>query len=288
MATGLVDPIATAQRCKRWLSGRRKEQRQRMQDSTYPLVTFDFQGKGIRGREHELCLTDMWKAAGADPSRRPNTWLVQEGAREFIGYLETAIHGCSSIRTAEGRYGGTWAHWQIGFAYAKYLSPAFHAWCNEVVRAHMNGASRVDPAVDARLTRLEDVVMLLAKASADHGAILSEIHRALADRTRADANDTGQIGAKKAEQHILSRIRSIATTLAMRGTKEWRRHHRRASNQLRDRLRLGVSGKWSTLPMRHLADATAILDELVHAAADEAKARSQVGLFVDRGPNGTN
>ena len=33
----------------------------------------------------------------------------------------------------------TWANWQIGLVYAKYLSPPFHAWGNEVIRARMEG-----------------------------------------------------------------------------------------------------------------------------------------------------
>ena len=32
-----------------------------------------------------------------------------------------------------GRYGSTYAHWQIALAYAKYLDPELHIWCNEVV-----------------------------------------------------------------------------------------------------------------------------------------------------------
>ncbi len=49
----------------------------------------------------------------------------------------------------------TWAHWQIGLAYAKYLSPAFHAWCNEVVRGHMEGDLR--PAAAQGLTATDRI-----------------------------------------------------------------------------------------------------------------------------------
>lgn len=85
--------------------------------------------------------TDLWKADGSDPSKRPNTWLTHETTQNFQGYLETAIPGCSFVRTVEGRNGGTWVHWQLALAYAKYLSPEFHAWCNTVVRDHMQGSS---------------------------------------------------------------------------------------------------------------------------------------------------
>ena len=39
------------------------------------------------------------------------------------------------VATTRGRHGGTWAHWQLALSYARYLSPAFHLWCNTVVRA---------------------------------------------------------------------------------------------------------------------------------------------------------
>ena len=48
------------------------------------------------------------------------------------------------IRGTRGRSGATFAHWQIALAYAKYLSPEFHMWCNEVVREKMEGAPRRD------------------------------------------------------------------------------------------------------------------------------------------------
>lgn len=53
--------------------------------------------------------------------------------------------GKSGIETTRGgRAPGTWAHWQIALAYAKYLSPEFHIWCNTVVRDRMNG--HVEPS----------------------------------------------------------------------------------------------------------------------------------------------
>lgn len=36
--------------------------------------------------------------------------------------------------TRAGRGGGTWAHWHIAMAYAKFLSNEFHMWANTVVR----------------------------------------------------------------------------------------------------------------------------------------------------------
>jgi hypothetical protein len=106
---------------------------------------------------------DMWKAAGADAVRRPVDWLRSSDSQRFIRYLdENGIVGNSHIELVRvdrsGQEAGTWAHWQVALAYAKYLSPEFHAWCNEVVRAHMEGA-KVKAAVDddTRFAPLEAV-----------------------------------------------------------------------------------------------------------------------------------
>jgi hypothetical protein len=38
------------------------------------------------------------------------------------------------LKITRGRFGGTFAHWQIALAYAKYLSPEFHIHCNNIIR----------------------------------------------------------------------------------------------------------------------------------------------------------
>jgi hypothetical protein len=102
-----------------------------------------YNGIEVRRDNEFLNLTDMWKASGSDPSKRPVIWLRGPGA-EFIEFVEENLkvtqNHFEGIRIVRGgKDAATWAHWQIAFAYAKYLSPAFHAWCNEVVRAHLEG-----------------------------------------------------------------------------------------------------------------------------------------------------
>lgn len=104
-----------------------------------------FKSEAIRDEDDYLCLTDMWRASGSDPSRRPVEWLRQEGTQRFSDYLANEVGETHLVRAERGepgsRGGGaTWAHWQLGMAYAKYLSPEFHAWCNDVVRKVMQGA----------------------------------------------------------------------------------------------------------------------------------------------------
>lgn len=98
-----------------------------------------FNGTAIRDRNEMLSLTDMWKAAGEDPQMAPAKWRELPQAQAFIGHVTDIIGKSDIIVASRGRTGGTFAHWQIGLAYAKYLSPEFHMWCNTVVRERMEG-----------------------------------------------------------------------------------------------------------------------------------------------------
>ena len=116
-------------------------------------LTLNYEGTDIRRRGLQLNLTDMWRAAGSPDYRRPSLWLDMEETKRFRRYAQwrwpelgaarefNITH--DDIKPAEpdglvtkvrGRRGETWAHWQLALAYARYLSPAFHAWCNSVVR----------------------------------------------------------------------------------------------------------------------------------------------------------
>lgn len=103
-------------------------------------------GHAIRDRGEMLSLTDIWKAAGADDSRKPYAWLRGEDANRFIEHLGDSIgnpearisrFGLVDVAKGGAMKGQTFAHWQVALAYAKYLSPAFHAACNVIIRQHM-------------------------------------------------------------------------------------------------------------------------------------------------------
>ena len=102
-----------------------------------PARALVYSGVTIRERGEMLCLTDMWRAAGADPSRHPTEWIRSAQAAEFIDHVLGVLRLSrdEAIQNVTGGADpGTWAHWQIGFAYATDLSPKFHAWCNSLVR----------------------------------------------------------------------------------------------------------------------------------------------------------
>ncbi|PHQ71766.1 MAG: hypothetical protein COB93_02505 [Sneathiella sp.] len=127
-------------------------------------TALDYNGVQIRDKGEMLSLTDMWKAAGEDDSKRPSEWLRQDATQAFIEVLSSSNMGEAHIRTRRGNRGGTMAHWQIGLAYAKYLSPEFHMWCNQVVRERMEGKPQsVIPAEFAEeFARLVGMVKMVA------------------------------------------------------------------------------------------------------------------------------
>lgn len=117
------------------------------------IKVWEYQGKAVHARPDEkINLTDMWRAAGADPSRQPAKFLSHEGTLRFVGHLKTLLGKESLVETKEGRGGGTWAHWHLALDYASYLDDDFHVWCNEVIRREMQRApaepiARLDAAV---------------------------------------------------------------------------------------------------------------------------------------------
>jgi len=117
-------------------------------------------GTAIRFTNDKLVnLTDLWHSAGEDPSKRPTIWLRQQDAQAFIKELAAKENVIQDhiIKSTRGRFGGTFAHWQIALAYAKYLSPEFHIHCNNIIRRFVeeeqNPDMAVDRAISAYLTR---------------------------------------------------------------------------------------------------------------------------------------
>lgn len=120
-----------------------------------PLV---YNGVVVETRSDMLSLTDMWRAAGSQSGRAPSDWGDLASTKEFVAAVEASFNaGKSGIITKKGRNGGTWAHWQIGLAYAKYLSPEFHMWCNSVVRDRMEG--RIVPVGNGPVTPITSVAL---------------------------------------------------------------------------------------------------------------------------------
>lgn len=102
------------------------------------MQTLTYKDHPIAIRGEMLNLTDMWKAQGSPEHREPYNWARKEGSPfiEAVALSHNLPDG-QVMKAKRGKGGATTAHWQIGLAYAKYLSPEFHMWCNTVVRERM-------------------------------------------------------------------------------------------------------------------------------------------------------
>lgn len=119
------------------------------------IVVKEFQGNLIRLVDgKDLNLTDMWKASKKSLNYNPNNWIRKEG-NNFINTVAIKLNTTVSriLKTQPGRNGGTWAHWQIGLAYAKYLSPELHMFVNEIFRERLQEEADPDLALDHGIDR---------------------------------------------------------------------------------------------------------------------------------------
>jgi hypothetical protein len=105
--------------------------------------------RGERGSE-QLCLTDMFRAVGDRSKKAPSDWLKLDTNQGFIEHLTETLgerFGFSAEKGGPAGGGATWAHWQLAFAYAKFLSPSFHAWVNQAAREKLERGRAHAPAL---------------------------------------------------------------------------------------------------------------------------------------------
>lgn len=125
-----------------------------------PTLAFEFQGVEVtRDEAGHISLTDMWKAQGSPANQDPPQWARYAGA-SFVASLAKSLNVGKShvIKSKRGKgVAGTWAHWQVALAYAKYLSPEFHRYVNEAFvqqrLEEVNPEIKLDRAANALLER---------------------------------------------------------------------------------------------------------------------------------------
>jgi len=115
-------------------------------------IAFTYSNVDVFYNEARLVsLNQMWEAAGAIAGKEPWRWAATADAKGFIADLAMASNLAKNEiwKSRRGQHlGGTWAHWQIGLAYAKYLSHEFHRYVNEAFREWAE--EEADPDLKAR------------------------------------------------------------------------------------------------------------------------------------------
>ena len=92
----------------------------------------------VRQDEHgRYSLNDLHQAGGGDPIHRPNQFLRLDQAKALIAEMETAQ--ICAVSTTEGRGGGTYVARELVYAYAMWISPAFHLKVIQTFDAVMTG-----------------------------------------------------------------------------------------------------------------------------------------------------
>ena len=84
-------------------------------------------------------LTNLWKQSKNTNSSKPSFWLRTNPTKKFIAHLEknTRVDSSKLVKITHGDNGGTYAHWQVALAYAKFLSPALHLKVNQVFKERL-------------------------------------------------------------------------------------------------------------------------------------------------------
>ncbi|MFT9252001.1 MAG: KilA-N domain-containing protein [Acetobacter okinawensis] len=95
--------------------------------------------------EGRFCLNDCHKAAGGENKNRPSIWADNSQTKALIAEIqaEAGIPALTSIKG--GNASGTYAVKELVYAYAMWISPAFHLTVIRAFDALVTGAA---PAID--------------------------------------------------------------------------------------------------------------------------------------------
>lgn len=167
-------------------------------------------GTPIRTNDASLVsLTDIYAAAEAagcaEGKRDPRRWKLQDGAgfiEVVAGTLNVPLRDIYSA--TKGKGGGTYAHWQIALAYAKYLSPKLHMQVNEVYARFKSGdVTLADEIADKATPEQQDWLAKRTAGKAARGQLTATLQahgvfgRGFADCTNAIYRPI--LGGKKSE-----------------------------------------------------------------------------------------
>lgn len=120
-----------------------------MPATVFPAQAIEFNGQTIHIAE-EMNLTEMWKASKKSRSHGPTEWTRFAGAEFIKSFGDNTGSARNLTRAQRGRNGGTFAHWQIGMAYAQYLSPELHRICNQMVKDFVEAKPEIAMSVTSR------------------------------------------------------------------------------------------------------------------------------------------
>lgn len=118
------------------------------------------------------CLNDLHRAAGGEKRHGPSYWLANAQTRALIDEMATA--GIPVV-TSEGAAGGTYVAKELVYAYAMWISPAFHL---KVIRAYDNLVTQPKPMNPAQLSRMQ-LIELAMEAERERLVLAEKVEQML-------------------------------------------------------------------------------------------------------------
>ena len=122
-----------------------------------PTGSFNIAGVDCQVKDGLVNLTDLWKAAKGTDRNRPKVWLTTHGVSQFIQALAKGQDSALLVKVKTGKGGGTFGHWQVFLAYAKWLSPELHIKANEIFMGWFSADPEMALDMLERIKNVEDV-----------------------------------------------------------------------------------------------------------------------------------
>ncbi len=159
------------------------------------------------------CLNDLHRAAGAESRHQPANWLRMQQTQDLAAEIDRG--GIPQIRGIESKQGlGTFVAKELVYAYAMWISPAFHL---KVIRAY-----------DAMVSAPPDPMVLLSDPVALRTALLSYSERVVALESKVgELAPKAQALDRLAKADGTTSITDAAKDLKMRPTDlfQWMHAH---------------------------------------------------------------
>lgn len=127
--------------------------------------------------EGRYCLNDLHRAAGGKKRHQPANWIRLDATQELIGEADQSSEVRSAKAINGGAAPGTYACKELIYAYAMWISPAFHL---KVIRAY--DAMMTQPPPNPQIPKtLGEALFLAAKLENEREAFAKQIE---ADRPK--------------------------------------------------------------------------------------------------------
>ncbi len=111
-------------------------------------LELNYKGEKIKTKNGLICLTDFWKAVGRPKNKSAPQWLRLPQTINFIMKLQSKMGNPESM-LEKCDESGTFGHWHIALAYAKYLSTDLEMHMNEVyIRFQAGDVTLADQIAD--------------------------------------------------------------------------------------------------------------------------------------------